>query len=203
MRYWYDCEFLEDGHTIDLISIGIVAEDGREYYTQSCEFSPTKASDWVKKNVLPHLQICPYTICQEYNSGDFAFDYVGGAIRRHKQGQCTDQLYGKRHRCPWRTREQIKQNILSFMDVERHGKPELWGYYSAYDHVAFCQLFGTMIDLPKGFPMYTRDIKQWVDALGYPNLPEMGRDEHNALLDARWNKKAWELLEALEANRQR
>ena len=32
MRYFYDTEFLEDGETIDLISIGIVAEDGREYY---------------------------------------------------------------------------------------------------------------------------------------------------------------------------
>lgn len=30
MRYFLDCEFIEDGRTIDLISIGIVAEDGRE-----------------------------------------------------------------------------------------------------------------------------------------------------------------------------
>ncbi len=38
MRYWYDTEFIEDGKTIDLISIGIVAEDGRELYLQSVEF---------------------------------------------------------------------------------------------------------------------------------------------------------------------
>lgn len=25
MKYWYDCEFLENGKTIELISIGIVA----------------------------------------------------------------------------------------------------------------------------------------------------------------------------------
>lgn len=31
MRYFYDTEFIEDGHTIELISIGVVAEDGREY----------------------------------------------------------------------------------------------------------------------------------------------------------------------------
>jgi hypothetical protein len=29
MKYYYDTEFIEDGRTIDLISIGIVAEDGR------------------------------------------------------------------------------------------------------------------------------------------------------------------------------
>ena len=37
MKYFYDTEFLEDGHTFDLISIGIVAEDGREYYARSEE----------------------------------------------------------------------------------------------------------------------------------------------------------------------
>lgn len=30
--YCYDTEFLEDGRTIDLISIGIVCEDGRSPY---------------------------------------------------------------------------------------------------------------------------------------------------------------------------
>ncbi len=80
------------------------------------------------------------------------------------------------------------------MDIEAYGKPELWGYYSSYDHVAFCQLFGTMMDLPKGFPMYTRDIKQLCDSIGNPRLPEQGKGEHNALLDAKWNKIAWEYL---------
>lgn len=35
MRYFFDTEFHEDGQTIDLISIGIVAEDGREFYAVS------------------------------------------------------------------------------------------------------------------------------------------------------------------------
>ncbi|MBJ8343233.1 polyadenylate-specific 3'-exoribonuclease AS [Antrihabitans sp. YC2-6] len=55
MRYFYDCEFIEDGVTIDLVSIGIVAEDGREYYAVSTEFNPDKAVPWVRKNVLPKL----------------------------------------------------------------------------------------------------------------------------------------------------
>src|SRR5258708_14654710 len=59
MRYWYDTEFIEDGKTIDLISIGIVAEDGRELYLQSVEFDPRKASQWVKDHVLGYLKRCP------------------------------------------------------------------------------------------------------------------------------------------------
>lgn len=47
MRYFYDTEFIEDGHTIELISIGVVAEDGREYYAVSTEFDPERAGSWV------------------------------------------------------------------------------------------------------------------------------------------------------------
>jgi hypothetical protein len=159
MKYWYDCEFIENGKTIDLISIGIAAEDGRELYLQSAEFDSDKASDWVKENVLPHL----------WNA--------------------------------YHSRETIRQTILWFMDIEQYGKPELWAYYAAYDHVAFCQLFGTMMDLPKGYPMYTRDIKQWCALLGDPRLPEQGKGEHNALEDARWNKLAWEFLRDMEDRR--
>ncbi|AWB85106.1 polyadenylate-specific 3'-exoribonuclease AS [Corynebacterium liangguodongii] len=55
MRYFYDTEFLEDGVTIELVSIGIVTEDGREYYAVSTEFDPAKANRWVRENVLDKL----------------------------------------------------------------------------------------------------------------------------------------------------
>jgi len=55
MRFFYDCEFIEDGVTIDLISIGVVGEDGSEYYAISTEFDERKASAWVRKYVLPKL----------------------------------------------------------------------------------------------------------------------------------------------------
>lgn len=55
MRFFYDSEFIEDGRTIDLVSIGVVAEDGREYYAVSTEFDPARAGEWVRANVLPKL----------------------------------------------------------------------------------------------------------------------------------------------------
>ncbi len=85
---------------------------------------------------------------------------------------------------------------MAFIDPEKYGKPELWGYYAAYDHVALCQLFGTMMDLPKGWPMWTHDIKQLCETLGDPQLPEQGKGEHHALADARWNKQVYEWLVA-------
>lgn len=156
MKYFYDTEFIEDGKTIDLISIGIVAEDGREYYAISTEFDYTKASDWVKENVLVHLP---------------------GADR------------------VWKSRAGIAEDLVKFCDPEKYGKPEFWGYYSAYDHVALCQLFGQMVNLPKRWPMYTNDIKQLCKSLGDPQLPPQGKNKHHALADARWNKQAWEFLQ--------
>ncbi len=54
-RYFYDCEFIEDGRTIDLISIGVVDEFGREFYAISTEFDDSKAIAWVRRNVLDKL----------------------------------------------------------------------------------------------------------------------------------------------------
>ncbi len=55
MRYFYDCEFIEDGTVIDLVSIGVVAEDGREFYAVSTEFDPARAIPWVRRHVLDKL----------------------------------------------------------------------------------------------------------------------------------------------------
>jgi hypothetical protein len=55
MRYFYDTEFIEDGATIELVSIGVVAEDGREFYAVSSEFNEHRAGAWVRRHVLPQL----------------------------------------------------------------------------------------------------------------------------------------------------
>ena len=57
MKYFYDTEFLEDGKTIDFISIGIVAEDGRTLYRVSNEFDTRRVArhDWLMRNVLSSI----------------------------------------------------------------------------------------------------------------------------------------------------
>ena len=54
-RIFFDTEFIEDGTTIDLISIGAVKEDGSTFYAVSNEYDASKASDWVIDNVLNHI----------------------------------------------------------------------------------------------------------------------------------------------------
>jgi 3' exoribonuclease, RNase T-like len=55
VRFFYDCEFIEDGRTIELVSIGVVDEAGREFYAVSTEFDPARAIAWVQRHVLPKL----------------------------------------------------------------------------------------------------------------------------------------------------
>lgn len=148
MRIWFDTEFIEDGTTIDLISIGAIREDGLTYYAESQECDCSRASDWVKANVLPHL--------------------VGPPIPR----------------------AQIAAELIEFAG----DAPEFWAYYADYDWVVLCQLFGTMMQLPKGWPMYCRDVKQFCDDIGNTTLPKQTDTEHHALHDAIWTKKAWEFL---------
>lgn len=191
MRYFYDTEFIEDGTAIDLISIGIVAEDGREYYAQNHDCHYGDASEWVWRNVYPHLHhfaLRGHRSCKPWAA------YEG----QRGTGACKDAD------CLWRYRQTIGDEIKAFCDPGKYGKPEFWAYYAAYDHVALCQIFGTMMDLPEGFPMWTRDIKQWCVDLGDPALPGQSVGEHNALCDARWTKEAWEFLQQIaEAQKER
>jgi hypothetical protein len=55
MRIFLDTEFIEDGRTIDLISIALVQGD-RELYLVSSEFDETKANDFVREHVLPKIE---------------------------------------------------------------------------------------------------------------------------------------------------
>ena len=55
MRFFLDCEFGDTTSVVTLVSIGVVAEDGREYHAVSSEFDPLTVHPWVRDNVLPQL----------------------------------------------------------------------------------------------------------------------------------------------------
>lgn len=173
MRFFFDTEFIEDGRTIDLISIGIIAEDNRQYYAINRNCDLEKANDWVKQNVISQLPSCNHPAWKTKDA--IAFEVMAFLKQENES-----ELY-------YHTFESLK-------NLEVTEKPEIWAYYADYDWVCFCQLFGTMIDLPSCFPMYCRDIKQLCDDLGNPQLPKQQEGEHNALQDAIWNKQAYEFL---------
>ncbi|WP_433704181.1 hypothetical protein [Paraburkholderia sacchari] len=54
MRVFVDCEFT-DFIDCDLISIGLVADDGREFYGERSDYDGTACSVFVREAVLPQL----------------------------------------------------------------------------------------------------------------------------------------------------
>ena len=155
MRFYLDTEFNEAPGILDLISIALVAEDGREFYAVSSEFREEDCNEWVRAHVLP-------------------------------------KLAGERRV----SRAEIRDGIRAFIG---EAPPEMWGYFADYDWVLFCWLFGAMVDLPKGWPMFCLDLKQAMHEHGLTKdvLPAQPHNAHHALADARWLRKAHEVARRL------
>lgn len=164
-RFFYDTEFIEDGRTIDLVSIGIVREDGREYYAVTDipdHVYRMRRDAWLAANVLPFLPL---------NDGGF-LDLSHPDVK---------------------PRSVIRNEVLDFLTDDAW--PQLWAWYGAYDHVALAQLWGRMIDLPSKLPMFTNDIRQLWDAAGRPTLPQQDEGtKHHALYDARHDRRMYESI---------
>lgn len=182
-RFFYDTEFLEDGHGIDLISIGIVDGDsGAEYYAvcADADWERIAANRWLCDNVVPYLPLTTAVRYRPAGTAVFAVDAADPAVK------------------PRRT---IAAEVARFMtrpDADRQGRQvELWAYYGAFDHVVLSWLWGAMVDLPPGVPMWTHDVMQLCSSLGYPDLPQQSGDEHHALADARHVRSMWRHLESL------
>lgn len=197
--------------TIDLISIGIVAEDGREYYAISKEFNLKEAWDryqlnerkdyenyslkdrgkilynkeyWLRDNVLKPIY---NELLHKYNSDGYLpskkrWDYKEFKMLINKYGKTNKQIAKEiiefckpieGNPLMWNKKGYEVVNIgkeNSYMEptfgvdyIGNRTAPEFYGYYSDYDWVVFCWLFGKMTDLPNGFPYYCIDLKQTLD----------------------------------------
>lgn len=188
MRYWYDLEFHEDGSTIDLISIGIVSEDDREYYAVNSDMDQSRVREhrWLSLNVWPHLPL------RGAKEGLVSVGQGRTEVRLTNLGVLdTDSTAVKPK---WVIANEVRE-FTSACGEDEDRPAELWSWFGAYDHVALMQLWGPMIRRPKHLPMYTRDIQQEADRLGIAHeLPRNEGIEHNALADARHRKAMWEFV---------
>jgi len=180
MKTFYDTEFLETGpdEPVRFISLGAVREDGEELYVITNNLyvlNRANENEWMRENVIRHLPV------KENGSRRLAWDTQHVDYHRVLPNEVIAGL--------WR------DFVIDYSHEHEFDKPELWAYYGAYDHVVVSQLFGRMLDLPEGMPMYTMDIKQRWHNEGKPGLPEQEVNAHRALDDARWNKLAYEYLD--------
>lgn len=177
MKYFFDTEFIEHATGIQLVSIGIVREDGHSFYGESCSFDERLADRWVKDNVISKLRF--------YNS------HIGiGRSAGATHGQMSV------HEC-FGTEIFLREKLLSWLSVDV--EPEFYAYYASYDWVVFARIFGRLIEKPEHFPMWVIDLKQMMWERGLTkewkqkNLPDP-EGEHNALVDALWNRDLYNLI---------
>lgn len=183
-RYTYGTEFLDDGKTIELISIGIVClDDARQYYAvnRGADWTRIMKTPWLVKNVVPHLPtLSDDQWFQLFLDGAGPLDISDPHVK-------------------WKS--DIAREVCDFFYADGRGEDrkrrELW----AYDHVALAQLWGPMMDLPRGIPMFTRDIKDWAIRLDDPKLPKQEDEEHSAIADAWHNVRKMTFLTELEQQR--
>lgn len=188
MKIFYDTEFIEDGETIRLISIGMIAEDGRELYyvnqdiSEGLLYMDIVENEWLMKNVIRHLPLCTTypDKPQIWEAGEHGYDTAGYRLND----------YAPEVQRPYYIAQKVSEFIRSCgSDVE------LWADYGAYDHVVLAQLWGKMINLPSGVPMFTHEFQQYRKMFPLVlNIPESGLAEHNALNDAKYLRFKYQWL---------
>lgn len=225
MKYYIDTEFHEYEKsfpfcktfpTIELISIGIVSEVGKEYYAVSKDFDVKAAWNshqlelnkhypqgteyfkkyWLRENVLRPIfeEFLERARAEEYRANQCSTSILNIerlSVFKLKNFKTLLKRYGK-------TRAEINKGILEYTGPDVFCgscfDPEFYAYFADYDWVVFCWLFGKMLNLPDRFPMYCMDLKQMMQERGLTtgwkqkHCPD-SINEHNALADARWNRR--------------
>lgn len=190
-RIFYDCEFLEDGRSLRPISIGLVGPGGDTFYAVNDELLDDGPNGGLHKAVLKHQfvmrEVVPKLPLRKHADGSTLYSVGGGNERRpyfRLDPEDGDVL-------PLRLiRAKVRDFILSWAE------PELWAWYGAFDHVMLAWLFGPMIKLPKGVPMWTNDIRT-LALLAGPQASEGApvqdpEEAHHALNDARHDEALYD-----------
>ena len=209
MKYFFDTEFLEGQQkklfgktkpTIDLISIGIVSEDGRSYYAIHKDFNLKEAWNrwqprtgqgdrnrlqpreyWLRENVLRKIYEQLFKMyaeqVEEYERHRVVYAVKGVTEFNYKNMKWLLKRFGRDSRfiandicgfiygddCSGSGMMSAFEMAIKYEISDKTKEPEFYAYYADYDWVVFCWLFGNMMSLPKGFPMYCRDLKQMLD----------------------------------------
>lgn len=179
MRIFFDMEFVERGSDMPIqpISLAMIRDDGTGshiYLINEACLATAVRIPWLNLNVVPHLPI------KFDNSNIFFWD---PEHQDYPRVVSTDAMASE---------------VLRFVreSAKLDGKKvELWADFGAYDHVALCQLFGPMNELPAGIPMYVNDLQQEIARLERQGitvqLPPTPEHNHHAMADALWAMDAY------------
>lgn len=80
MKVFFDTEFTGLRQNTSLISIGMVTEDGRELYAEMKHYDEDQVNDWIRENVISHLDgknvVLPHELAQQIRDFLAPYDQV-------------------------------------------------------------------------------------------------------------------------------
>ena len=133
MKIFADCEFTGLHKNTTLISIGVVSEDGKEFYAEFNDYDKNQVDDWIRNNVIKNLT----------NDG-FLGNY---------------KLSGETKTISYGSSEYNKENILEWL--QQFKNVELVLDVGHYDFVLIVDLlFGTALNIPRWFGKSYIDMNQ-------------------------------------------
>jgi 3' exoribonuclease, RNase T-like len=126
-------EYIDHDRRLELISLGVVAADGREFYAISAEFDPTDADDFVRMTVLPKLEPVGHTAWMSREEMRVSLlEFIGDIVP-------TFWSYGS---APW------DWLALAQLFPLEERVPDGW-QYSAYDVSCLVELAGIRLGDPR------------------------------------------------------
>lgn len=184
MKIFFDTEFtgLHKGTT--LISLGMIAEDGKKFYAEFNDYDKSQVNDWIRENVIKHLSFPQ----NEY-------------MPKNHINNCTS------YACKSNT-SKIKDILTVWLN--QFDEVELVSDCAHYDMVLFINIFGTAFDLPKNVCSacydLNQDIAKFHEVNGHTAF-DINREEilrthditvqgkkHNALYDAKVMRALYNIL---------
>lgn len=185
MNLYFDCEFTGLRKDTTLISIGIVAENGKKFYAEFTDYDKNQCDGWIEDNVLRNLK-------NRYNNENYL----------SFKPEITE-LSGKE--------DFILNHLKIWLDYLDEENFQFVSDVCHYDFVLLIDLFGSAWDLPKNITPSCHDINQ--DIAEYYGISEKDAfdrsreeilqelcgetikgDKHNALYDAEVIKVIYEKI---------
>ena len=182
MNMYFDTEFTGLRKNTQLISIGLISEDGKEFYAEFASINTELLDDWIIENVL--MNTAKYG---EVNETDIVVNE-------------SDYHFG--------TREEIQEELKEWLS--QFNEVQLVSDVCHYDMVLFIDIFGSAFDLPENVSPVCYDINQDIasyyeesqknafdrnreDILEEKGITVVGQ-KHNSLYDARVIQQIYNVL---------
>lgn len=173
MKVFFDTEFTGLKQNTTLISIGLIADNGKTFYAELNDFNKDQIDSWLQENVINKLS---------FNNQHYIIPRVSVTYADNYKMKGNSQDVSI----------QLKSWLEQFDEVE------IWSDCLSYDWVLFNNLFGTAFDIPKNVyyipfdictvfkikdvdPDVTREeyAANWLKENGFSDT-----QKHNALWDA-------------------